>query len=92
MIRSFRDREAERLFRNQRSKVYQRIERSARRKLKYLDAAETLEDLAHIPGHHLECLKGDRQGQYSIRVNDQYRICFRWEAPHALDVESADYH
>ena len=92
MIRSFRDREAEKLFGDEFSKKYRSIERPARRKLKYLDAAETLEDLARMPGHRLEALQTDRKGQYRIRINDQYRICFRWSERDAFEVEIVDYH
>ena len=92
MIRSFRDREAEKLFHNNLSKKYRNIERAARRKLFQLDAAETLNDLSRLPGNRLEALKGDRHGQYSLRINDRYRICFVWNAPHADGVEIVDYH
>ena len=57
-----------------------------------LDAAQTLEDLTRFPGNHLEALKGDRKGQHSIRVNDQYRLCFIWNEPHADEIEIVDYH
>jgi proteic killer suppression protein len=92
VIRSFRDRKAEKLFRDQFSKKYQSIERIARRKLTMLDEAETLEDIAALPGNRLEALRGDRQGQHSIRINDQFRVCFVWSEGQALDVEIADYH
>lgn len=92
MVRSFRDPEAQKLFRDEFSKKYQAIERAARKRLVSLDAAESLEDLAAVPGNRLEALKGDRKGQYSIRISDQYRICFIWQAPHADDGEIADYH
>jgi proteic killer suppression protein len=92
LIRSFRDREAEKLFHDQFSKKYQSIERIARRKLTMLDEAETLEDIAALPGNRLEALKGDRKGQHSIRINDRYRVCFVWIEGQALDVEIADYH
>lgn len=68
------------------------IEKPARRKLEYLDAATVLEDLRVPPGNRLEALKGDRSGQHSIRVNDQFRICFRWVNGDACDVEICDYH
>ncbi len=68
------------------------IERVARRKLMYLHAARRLTDLRSPPGNRLETLKGDRQGQYSIRINSQWRICFRWQDGHAFDVEIVDYH
>jgi proteic killer suppression protein len=68
------------------------IERVARRKLEMLDAAKGLNDLMLIPGNRLEALKAERTGQHSIRINDQWRICFRWRAGDALDVEIVDYH
>jgi proteic killer suppression protein len=92
LIRSFRDREAEKLFQDQPSKKYQSIERIARRKLTMLDEAETLKDIAALPGNRLEALNGDRKGQHSIRINDRYRVCFVWIDGQALDVEIADYH
>ena len=92
MIVSFRDAEAEMLFRDEFSKKYQSIERSARKRLAALDAAEKLQDLAAIPGNHLEALKADRDGQHSIRINQQYRVCFVWTDSGAADVEIVDYH
>jgi toxin HigB-1 len=92
VIQSFRDPETEKLFHDQFSKKYRSIERSARRKLMQLDQAQTLEDLARIPGNHLEALRGDRKGQHSMRINDQYRLCFRWNQPDAREVEIVDYH
>lgn len=68
------------------------IQNTARRKLKYIDAARNLADLRAPPGNRLEALKGDRRGQHSIRINDQWRICFRWEKGNALAVEIVDYH
>jgi proteic killer suppression protein len=91
VIRSFRDAEAEKLFHDQFSKRYQPCERTARRKLTMLDEAETLKDLAALPGTRLEALSKDRQG-YSIRINDQFRICFTWEDGNADQVEIVDYH
>jgi proteic killer suppression protein len=92
VIASFRDAEARKLFNDEHSRKYHSIERVARRKLVQLDAAGTLQDLSALPGNHLEALKGDRKGQHSIRINDQYRLCFVWADGHALDVEIADYH
>ncbi len=93
MIRSFSDTATEELFRRERgSKLARPLQRAALRKLLLLDAAETLADLRVPPGNRLEKLAGDRAGQYSIRVNDQYRICFRWEGGDAHDVEVVDYH
>ena len=71
---------------------FRAIERAARRKLLYLSQARTLSDLLVPPGNRLEALKGERRGQHSIRVNDQWRICFRWQDGHAYDVEIVDYH
>ncbi|MBI1218839.1 MAG: plasmid maintenance system killer [Rhodobacteraceae bacterium] len=92
MIRSFADRDTERLARRERVRSFVNIERVALRKLAMLDAAAVLDDLRVPPGNRLEALRGDRAGYYSIRVNDQYRICFRWEAGDAYDVELTDYH
>jgi proteic killer suppression protein len=93
MIRSFRDAETERLFRRERgSKLARALQRAAMRKLLLLDAAESLDDLRIPPVNRLEKLAGDREGQHSIRVNDQYRVCFRWEGGEAHDVEIVDYH
>ncbi len=92
MIRSFRDAETEKIFRQQSSKRLRAIERVAIRKLFQLHRAASLRDLAAIPGNQFEALKADRKGQYSIRINDQYRICFRWKGEDAFDVEIVDYH
>ncbi len=74
------------------SKLPQNIQRIARKKLVILDAASGLNDLRIPPGNQLEALKGDRKGQYSIRINDQWRICFKWRSGDAYDVEITDYH
>lgn len=92
MIRSFRDTEAQKLFNDEFSKRYQAIERTAQRKLTMLDEAETLQDLAVLPGTRLEALTKDRKGQHSIRINDQFRICFSWKDGNAENVEIVDYH
>jgi proteic killer suppression protein len=93
MIRSFRDKDTQRVFNRERvRKLGQDVQRIAQRKLAILDAAENLIDLRFPPGNRLEKLFGDRKGEYSIRVNDQWRICFRWRNPDAYDVEIADYH
>ncbi|MCH8188665.1 MAG: type II toxin-antitoxin system RelE/ParE family toxin [Proteobacteria bacterium] len=92
MIRSFRDKDAERLFTDQPSRRFRAIDRMARRKLEMLDSAEQLRDLGQVPGNRLEALKGRRSGQYSIRINDQWRICFKWRDGAAWDVEIVDYH
>ena len=80
------------LFHGKRARRFQAIEIVARRKLCMLDAAPGLSDLASIPGHGLEALKGDRAGQHSIRVNDKYRVCFVWDGRDAIGVEIVDYH
>lgn len=93
MIRSFRDRETERVFRREGTrKLGPDVQRMAQRKLAILDAAESLKDLRVPPGNRLEKLSGDCEGQHSIRINDQWRICFRWRDGDAEDVEIADYH
>jgi proteic killer suppression protein len=92
VIRSFRDKETERVFRREFSRNFQGIARIAKRRLDQLHAAALLSDLAAIPGNRLERLTGDRAGQYSIRVNEQWRICFRWVEPDAAEVEIVDYH
>ena len=92
MIDGFRDREAERIFHRERSKRYGSIERAVFRKLRAIHAARLLTDLLHPPGNRLEALKGGRVGQYSIRVNDPFRLCFRWTSEGPPDVEIVDYH
>ena len=93
MIRSFRDAETARLFNRERgSKLGRPLQRAAMRKLLLLDAAESLADLRVPPANCLEKLVGDREGRHSIRINDQYRLCFRWEGGEAHDVEIVDYH
>lgn len=93
MIRSFADGRTEQLFQRQRVRRFSaELQRLALRRLLYLDAAEQLADLRLPPGNRLERLRGDRAGQYSIRINDQWRICFRWVAGDAHDVEITDYH
>ena len=92
MITSFRCAETRKLFADQPSKRFHSINRAARRKLEMIHAARTLQDLRSPPGNRLEMLKGHRAGQHSIRINDQFRICFRWVDGHAEDVEIVDYH
>ena len=92
MIRSFHCRDTEKLFQRLPVRRFQSIARSAIGRLIVLDKALNLQDLAGIRSNRLEALKGDREGQYSIRINDQWRICFRWEHPNARDVEIVDYH
>jgi len=92
MIKSFRCKDTATLFDDRRVNRFQAIERQARRKLLYLHRARNLQDLTAPPGNALEALKGDRSGQHSIRINDQWRICFTWENGDAHDVEIIDYH
>ena len=93
MIKSFRDRDTERLFqRRPVRKLGAGVQRVALRKLRMLDAATTLDDLRLPPGHRLEKLRGERAGQHSIRINQQWRICFRWRSGDAYEVEIVDYH
>jgi proteic killer suppression protein len=92
VIRSFRDKETEKVFRREFSRKHQGIAVVAKRKLDHLHAAAAVSDLRAIPGNRLEALAGDRAGQYSIRVNDQWRICFHWNEGDALEVEIVDYH
>lgn len=93
MIRSFRDRDTARLFDREPVRRWSGdLQRVALRKLRMLGAAAGLDDLRVPPGNRLERLKGNRDGQYSIRINDQWRICFRWEQGDAYDVEIVDYH
>ena len=92
MIKSFSSRDTEALFNEISVRRFQSIERQARRKLLYLNSVRTLQDLLQPPGNKLEALKGNRRGQHSIRINDQWRICFRWRDGNAFDVEIVDYH
>ncbi len=93
VIRSFADRETERLFRRRFTRrIPTQIQRAARRRLEILDGAETLSDLRIPPANRLEKLVGDRTGQYSIRINEQWRICFEWQDGNTYSVEIVDYH
>jgi toxin HigB-1 len=92
LIRSFRDKDTEAIFERHRIRRFQQIASVALRRLVQIDGAEEIRDLASPPANHLETLSGDRAGQYSIRINQQYRVCFRWKAGHAFDVEITDYH
>ena len=91
MIKSFRCAETERLFNGERVQLFRNIESVARRKLEMVAAAKKLDDLRSPPGNRLEYLKGDRAGQHSILMNDQFRVCFRWNEG-AENVEIVDYH
>jgi len=93
MIKTFRDKETERLFNREPVKRFREIERAARRKLEMVDAAEVLDNLRFPPGNRLQALKGDRKGEHNVRINDQYRICFVWgDDNNAYEVEVCDYH
>ena len=93
MIKSIRDAETDKVFRRERSRrLPQDIQQTAYRKLRYLNNAKNLDDLRIPPSNRLEKLKGDRAGEYSIRINDQWRICFVWERNDAYEVEIVDYH
>ena len=92
MIRSFRCEDTKKLFQLERVKRFQAIERQAQRKLAMLNAARELRDLSANPGNKLEKLSGDRKGQYSICINDQWRVCFVWADGDAFEVEVVDYH
>ena len=92
MIKSFRDRNTERLFSDIDVLRFRSFERVARRKLLYLHRTRRLDDLRRPPNNRLEALRGNRKGQFSIRINDRWRICFRWKAGDATDVEIVDYH
>jgi proteic killer suppression protein len=93
MIKTFRDKDTERLFNREPVKRFREIERAARRKLEMVEAAEVLDNLRFPPGNRLEALRGNRKGQYSIRINDQYRVCLVWgDDNNAYDVEVCDYH
>ena len=93
MIGSFICRETERMWQGEASRKFPRdMQERALRKLRQLDAAQTLDDLRHPPGNRLEALRGDRSAQMSVRINDQWRICFVWKAGDAHEVEIVDYH
>jgi len=93
MIRSFRCKETERIWQGQRSRRFPGdMQDRALRKPRQLDASTALDDLRNPPGNRLEALKSDRKGQWSIRINDQWRVCFRWSDGDAGDVEIVDYH
>jgi proteic killer suppression protein len=92
MIQSFADAETEALFLTGKSRRWGNIARIALRRLQSVDFASAIEDLQNPPGNRLEKLKGDRKGQWSIRISGQYRVCFRWDGKDAWDVEVVDYH
>ena len=92
MIRSFRDRDTRAIFNRERVQKFESVANVAHRKLREIHRAAGLSDLAALPGNRLEALKGNRAGQHSIRINDQYRVCFVWREKDAFDVEIVDYH
>jgi toxin HigB-1 len=91
MIRSFKDSRTERLFNGEEVREFQAFARQAEKRLRILDAADTLGALQMLPSNRLEALKGDRRGQYSIRINQQWRVCFEWREDGPYDVEIVDY-
>ncbi|MFH1033645.1 MAG: type II toxin-antitoxin system RelE/ParE family toxin [Pseudomonadota bacterium] len=92
MIRSFKDKRSRRVYEGQPVRELQAVFRQAERRLRVLDAADTLEALMMLPSNRCKALTGDRQGQYSIRINDQWRICFQWREDGAHQVEIVDYY
>jgi proteic killer suppression protein len=93
VIRSFKEKRTEAIFEGRRARgLPVEIQQRARRKLRMIAAAKVIDDLRIPPSNHLEKLKGDRRGQYSVRINDQWRICFAWNNNSASDVEIVDYH
>ena len=92
VIKSFRTSDTQLLFNREFVRAFSGFDRQALKRLRLLHRAESLTDLSAIRGNRLEALKGDREGQFSIRINDQYRVCFRWDGNHADDVEIVDYH
>ncbi len=93
MVKSFADKDTERLWNRQHvCSIPTDLQRRARKKLLVVNAAESVQDLRSPPGNHLEELKGDRKGQHSIKINDQFRVCFVWRGGDAYEVEVTDYH
>jgi toxin HigB-1 len=92
MIRTYRCKDTKQLFEVGQNRRWKAIETIALRKLEQIDISKSVQALRVPPGNRLEALKGDRAGQWSIRLNDQYRLCFRWEGEDAIDVEITDYH
>ncbi len=92
MIKSFKDKKTQRIHEGDRVKAFEAFARQAEKRLRVLDAADTLQSLMNLPSNQFKALSGDRRGQYSIRINDQWRICFQWEEESPVDVEIVDYH
>lgn len=92
MIKSFCDRETAELWKTGKSRLFNNIAKTALRKLDQLDASVAIDDMKAPPGNRLERLKNDRDGQWSVRINDQWRLCFEWKEGEAWDVEIVDYH
>ncbi len=92
MIQSLKSKKTKQLFEGKRIAQFQAFARQAQKRLRVLDAADTLEALRMLPSNRLKALEGSRKGQYSIRINDQWRICFKWRAGDAYDFEITDYH
>ena len=92
MIKSFADRDTQALYEGRRFRRFEGIREQAEKRLQILRRSRSLEDLRGLPSNHLEALSGDRRGQFSIRINRQWRVCFRWQAGDAYDVTIVDYH
>ena len=92
MIKSFKDKKTKLLYNGERVKKFQDFARQAEKRLRILDAADTLESLIYLPSNRFKALTGNRRGQYSIRINDQWRICFEWANDGPANVEITDYH
>lgn len=92
MIKSFKNKETRAIYEGKRVATFQAFYQQAQKRLQILESATKLEDLKYLPSNRFEALLGDRKGQYSIRINKQWRICFRWENDEAYDVEIVDYH
>lgn len=92
MILNFKDDETEKVYTTGKSRRFGSIARATARRLGAISFAKSLDDLRDLPGNCLEALRGDRRGQHSIRINDQYRVCFKWNGKDAEDVEIVDYH
>ena len=92
MIKSFKGRKTQEIHKGRRVREFQAFARQAEKRLRLLDAADTLQSLMHLPSNHFKALSGDREGQYSIRINNQWRICFEWEEGSPVHVEIVDYH